>query len=317
MRVCLVTPAPAQSRKGNRVTADRWAGALAELGHDVVTVGAYDDRDCDVLVALHAHRSADSVTRFRALYPERSIVVAMTGTDLYRDIHTSAAAQRALEDADRYVVLQELGMAELPAHLRSRARVIHQSVPASDGDGADSDSFDVAVLAHLREVKDPLRAAFASRLLPEGSAVRVVHAGKALEESYAEQARAEDTNNPRYTWLGEVDRGKALAVLARSWVLVVSSTMEGGANVVSEALAAGVPVLASRIPGSVGLLGEDYPGYFPVGDTEALAELLARAEQDRDGFYGELSRQTAELAWLVDPATERRRWAELLAELGA
>ncbi len=57
---------------------------------------------------------------------------------------------------------------------------------------------------------------------------------------------------------------------------------EGGANVLSEALAASVPILATRIPGSVGILGPEYPGYFPVGDTEALAALLWRAETDRD-----------------------------------
>ena len=57
--------------------------------------------------------------------------------------------------------------------------------------------------------------------------------------------------------------------------------MEGGANVVSEALAAGVPVLCSRISGSIGLLGEDYSGYFEVGDTAGLTELMLKCEQDK------------------------------------
>jgi glycosyltransferase involved in cell wall biosynthesis len=62
--------------------------------------------------------------------------------------------------------------------------------------------------------------------------------------------------------------------------MVLSSLSEGGANVMSEAVAARVPVLATRIDGSIGLLGRDYPAYFPVGDTEALARLLNRIETD-------------------------------------
>jgi glycosyltransferase involved in cell wall biosynthesis len=60
--------------------------------------------------------------------------------------------------------------------------------------------------------------------------------------------------NPRYRWLGELPRWQALRVLARSHVLVLSSLTEGGANVISEALALGVPIVASRIAGSMGLL---------------------------------------------------------------
>ena len=50
--------------------------------------------------------------------------------------------------------------------------------------------------------------------------------------------------------------------------MVLSSVSEGGANVDFRGRRrAGVPVLASRMDGNVGLLGSDYPGYFPVGDT--------------------------------------------------
>jgi glycosyltransferase involved in cell wall biosynthesis len=172
----------------------------------------------------------------------------------------------------------------------------------------------VCVLGHLRPVKDPLRTALAARLLPPTSRLRVLHLGAALSEEMAEQARAEAEANPRYRWLGEVPRGKALRVLGRCRLLVLTSELEGGANVISEALAASVPVVSSRIAGSVGLLGEDYPGYFPVGDTAALAALLGRAETDAD-FYRTLRERCARLRPLVDPATERRSWEALLREL--
>lgn len=314
--VCLVTPAPRGSRKGNRVTALRWAGILRGLGCRVVVREEYDGEPCDLLVALHALRSSPSVERYRTAHPGAPVILALTGTDLYDSIRTHAEARRALELADRLVVLQPLGVTELPEAVRAKARVIYQSVPAPRTRVLPrADHFEVCVLGHLRPVKDPFRAALAARLLPGASRVRVLHLGAALSEALADQARAEAAVNPRYRWLGEVPRHKALRVLARCRLLVLTSELEGGANVISEALAVSVPVVSSRIAGSVGLLGEDYPGYFPVRNTEALAGLLARAEADA-GFYQVLHAWCDRLRPLVDPARERRSWEVLLHELG-
>jgi glycosyltransferase involved in cell wall biosynthesis len=98
--------------------------------------------------------------------------------------------------------------------------------------------------------------------------------------------------------------------------MVLSSIMEGGANVISEAVMAGLPVIASEIAGSVGLLGRDYPGYYPVGDSAALARQLWRAEQE-PGFLDELRRHCAARADLFDPARERKSWRELIDRLAA
>jgi glycosyltransferase involved in cell wall biosynthesis len=173
----------------------------------------------------------------------------------------------------------------------------------------------VCVLGHLRPVKDPFRTALAARLVPAASRLRVLHLGAALSPEMAAQARAEAAENPRYRWLGEVSRGRALRLLGRCRLLVLTSEMEGGANAISEALAVSVPVLSSHIAGSVGLLGAEYPGYFPVGDTAALAKLLERAESDAT-FHLELQQWCKRLRPLVDPARERQSWADLLAELG-
>src|SRR5579864_5539511 len=91
----LISPAPAGSLYGNRISAIRWARILRELGHRVRIGTSYDGRACDVLVALHAKRSAAAVEEFKARYPDRPVIVALTGTDLYRDIHHSRAAQRS------------------------------------------------------------------------------------------------------------------------------------------------------------------------------------------------------------------------------
>jgi glycosyltransferase involved in cell wall biosynthesis len=107
-----------------------------------------------------------------------------------------------------------------------------------------------------------------------------------------------------------------MRLLARSRVMVISSRMEGGANVVSEALACGVPVLASRIAGNVGMLGPKYPGYFELEDDAALARLLTRTETD-PAYYDALRQACAERADLIRPERERTTLAMLLAEVAA
>ncbi len=318
MNILLITPAPPGSRKGNRITARRWAGLLRSLGHRVAIGEEYRKERCDLLIALHARRSATAMQAFHGAHPDRPIVLALTGTDLYEDIHSDPRAQKSMELASRLIVLQPLGIAELPPHLREKTRVIYQSAEAPPAarriPGRKRTLFEVCVLGHLRPVKDPFRTALASRLLPVSSRLRVLHVGAALSPEMAKQARAEAGANPRYRWLGDLPRWKALRVLARSRLLVLTSKMEGGANAISEAIAAGVPVLASHISGSVGLLGADYPGYFPVGDTRTLADLLHCAEFDT-GYYKSLKTRIQRLRPLVRPARERQSWRRLLGEL--
>lgn len=317
MRIAITSPAPPGTRLGNRVTAQRWARLLRELGHRVRIVGQWDGEPADVLVALHALKSAPSVERWRDARGQAPLVVALTGTDVYGDIHTSRRARAALDAATRIVALQPLALDELPPAARARARVIVQSAvrpPGAPGPSARSRWFDVLVLGHLRAVKDPLRAAHAARSLPASSRLRVVHLGAALDEGEARRARAEMARNPRYVWLGDAPRWRALRRLAASRALVLSSRSEGGANAVCEAIACGVPVITSAIPGALGLLGVDWPATFPVGDTARLAALLMRAEQDPAWLAG-LSRRCKRLASNVLPSRERARWRQLLTGL--
>jgi putative glycosyltransferase (TIGR04348 family) len=317
MRILLVTPAPSGSRKGNRVTAERWARLLRELGQHVRVAEEYHGQRCDLLIALHAFKSYPSIHRYRGERPSDPLVLCLTGTDLYGDIHSRPEARASLELATRLVVLQPLGLEELPEPLRGKTRVIYQSVPTPTVPVPPRrDVFEVCVLGHLRSVKDPLRTAWAARLLPASSRVRVLQVGGALSDDLAEQARAEEAGNPRYRWLGERPRSQALRLLARCRLLALTSELEGGANVISEAIALGVPVVSSRIAGSLGLLGADYAGYFPFGDTQALADLLRRAETD-SAFYDALCAQAAQRRPLFEPVYERRSWHALLRELFA
>ena len=171
------------------------------------------------------------------------------------------------------------------------------------------------LIGNLREEKDPFRCALAARLLPPTSRIRVTHVGRPYDEVFAEEARDHTASNPRYRWLGEVPRWKTRRLLSRSRLLAQTSIMEGGANVVSEALAAGVPVVGSDIPGNVGMLGEDYPGYYGVGDEVALARLLHRAETD-EAFYEALNVGCAARRHLVAPERERAALESLVKEAG-
>ena len=315
MRILIVTPAPPRSRKGNRVTALSWSRMLRGLGHRVAIAEVFGRQRCDLLIALHARRSYASVERFRRLRPRQPVVLALTGTDLYGDIHTDDGARHALDLAHRLVVLQPKGVEELPQSVRDKTRVIHQSVSPPPGEFKPRrDAFEICVVGHMRPVKDPFRTADAVRLLPDTSRIRLLHVGGALSEDMAERARAEATSNPRYRWLGELPRGRAIRTIAGCRLLVLSSEMEGGANVVCEALVCGVPVLSTHIAGSIGLLGVDYPGYFPVGDTRALADLLLKCETDT-AFYTDLQKRCQMRAPALEPARERERWESLLDEL--
>jgi len=337
MRILIVTPAPANSRYGNRVTALRWFRILKEAGHRVAIKQSYSNEQIDLLVALHAHRSFDSISRAHRIHPETPVIVTLTGTDVYGDLNPGTRAFKSLEIATRIVALQPKALDELPPRLKKKTRVIYQSVrkpgkvarqrasasedkkTSSYGNSSKSlhegaRAFDVCVVGHLRPVKDPFRAAMASRKLPGSSRIRVVQVGGAMSDEAASWAEAEMKANPRYRWLGEQPGWRVRQILERSRLFVLSSKSEGGANALGEAIVAGLPVLASRIPGSTGILGERYPGYFDVGDTKELALLMSRAETDSK-FLARLELHCHRLAPLFDPARERVAWAKLLKEI--
>ncbi|MDP1748158.1 MAG: selenoneine biosynthesis selenosugar synthase SenB [Reyranella sp.] len=316
MRIVLITPAGPTSRTGNRVAASRWARILRRLGHRVRLAADYDGRPADLMVAVHAWRSAAAIERFKAKFPERPVILQLSGTDIYEYIDTDPSRTlRSMELSDRLVALNDLAGRVVPKRLHPRLGVIHQSAVRLPHPRRPSvRAVVVSVIGHLRDVKDPLRAAEAARRLPAESRVRIEQVGRAYTPEWAARAAAEMKGNPRYIWRGDVTAAAVRRLLARSHAMVISSLSEGGANVISEAAVAGVPILASRIDGNVGLLGADYPGYFPVGDTEALARLLQRLEHE-PRFVARLGKALARRAPLFRPARESAAWRRLLAGL--
>lgn len=315
IRISLVVPQSSVRRTGNRCTASQWAAMLSSIGYEVVIEENRFDADSDFLIALHASRNHKAIRKFRESRPDGKLIVALTGSDIYPE--PDEKVLESIELADRLVVLQRKAIEQIPAGFRDRARVIIQSAERSgECTSSDDSHFDICVVGHLRDVKDPLRTAAASRLLPADSKICIRHAGGILESKYRDLVEQEMRENPRYRWLGELD-GKSVAdLIASSQLMVMSSHFEGGARVVGEAMVHGTPVISSRIDGVRGLLGDDYPGYFAPGDTEALSALLHRAELDCD-FLHSLKQQTREFAPQFDPERERRAWQNLIEELAS
>ncbi len=310
--VTLVTPAPPRSRAGNRATAGRWARFLRESGYRVsirepADAAEHTARAGDLMVALHAWRSAEAIEAFSDRWPERPLIVALTGTDIYRfQSSHRQTTHAAMDRAHALIGLHDDVRFDIPSRFHARLHIVHQSAaPLPAGrPGPSRRHFTVCVIGHLRAEKDPLRAALAARGLPTDSSIRVVHAGRAHSDDQAEAARAEQARNPRFVWQGERPHWQIRRLMARSRAMVMSSVMEGGANVVSEACVAGLPVIASDIPGNRGLLGADYPAYFPARDSQALRALLLRAEREPD-FLDTLRARCSERASWFTPAAER------------
>ena len=274
LRILVVSPASSASNNGNWQTAQRWARFLSARYHvGIATEWTSAAPPPDALVALHARRSASSIQAFAET--GRPLVVVLTGTDLYRDIRDDDDARRSLELAHTLVLLQDAGLAELPQVLRHKASVIYQSAPALAPQPAEDGMFDVLMVGHLRAEKDP--ATFMQAAMSASApGLRFLQVGGALDEGLGQMASETAIHCDNYHWLGAMAHEATRTLLCKSRLLVLPSRMEGGANVIVEAVTSGVPVLASDISGNRGMLGDDYAGYFPVGDAAALARLVER-----------------------------------------
>jgi putative glycosyltransferase (TIGR04348 family) len=267
-----------------------------------------------MLIALHAYRSYSSIIAFHEHYPARPIVLILTGTDLYRDMAIHNEVLRSMEVSNQLIVLQASALDSVPEHLRHKTQVIYQSVVIDSPARVASADFKVTVIGHLREEKDPFCIARSLPLMPPDSKIYVLHLGMAMNGQMEIAARGYSQNLDRYRWLGAVSHADTLKALSSSCLMVISSRMEGGAHVVSEAIALGVPVIASDIPGNRGLLGDDYLGYYPVGNEAALANLLYSAETMPD-FYSALKRQIDIRRDLVSPDREMQSIQGLMIQL--
>ena len=323
MNFLLHVPLTRGSTRGNWITAQRWAGILETLGHSVNTVDPdevlkSDFAAYDCLIGLHARRSSAVIHQWKRENPSRTVIVALTGTDLHLDLSAggirTAMVMDSLQVADHIVLLEPEGRAKLPREVHHKCCVIFQSSPkARVKSQGNNDEFCVSMLAHLRDVKDPSLIVKALEYLPSESRIRVVHAGEATTQDWCNQASRWNRNCPRYQWLGPVPHDQALTVLANSQLTVLTSQHEGAPGVFSEAAAHGVPVLATAITASLGILGGNHPGLFEVGDASELARLMWQAESE-PGFYQQLFTASNSLCDRLSPEQEVLAWGGLVEQ---
>ena len=314
----VVTPYLASANNGNWRTAARWARLLSPHYRVIVQsadapVAGEGRDDAIAMIALHARRSRAAITAWRDAHPGRALIVTLTGTDLYRDLPAGDPDTRAsIADADRLIVLQDDAPYFVPPADRGKTDVVFQSARAlAPWPHKRGDRLHCVLVAHLRPEKDPATVFAAWSALPPELPIFLTIIGDALDSALGDAASALAAVDPRVRWLGPRPHAWTRQAIKRAHVVLCPSRMEGGANVVVEAITAGTPVIGSRVSGNVGMLGDDYGGYFPVGEAAALTQLLVRIWRNpalHDALASQCQRRSERFA----PAAER---AALLSSL--
>jgi putative glycosyltransferase (TIGR04348 family) len=236
------------------------------------------------------------------------LVLVLTGTDLYQDIHHDADAQRSLQLATHLIVLQEQGLQELPQALRHKAHVVYQSSTPMPPVNKTQAHLRAVMVGHLRDEKSPQVLWQTAQALHADDGIFIDHIGRSLDPALATQAQQTASQFPHYRWLNELSYVPTRRSIQRAHVLVHTSRIEGGAHVIMEAVLSGTPVLASRASGNVGMLGADYPGYFEPGNSQELAAMLRECRQTQnqtDGLLAKLTQACQTRAKLFQPEREQ------------
>ena len=316
--VLVYTPFPADSQQGNSVSARRIAGLLNKAGLPAQVIDAIPDASTPTpraLIALHACKAATALAEFGQMFPGVPRHLLLPGSDLYRCLpDDDPRPLPTMELADTLIVAQEASLADIPASVRAKARFVPKSldVDTPDWNPSPDPGLRVLINAHLRAQKDPFLALRALEQIPD-TELQITHIGGSAEDGYDQQAADFARTEPRFRTLGQVPRTEAIQLAADSHILLNTSLMEGGANSISEALHIGLPVLATAIPGNIGMLGQNHPGLFSVGDADSLAELLERAATDK-AFLEQLSRHSTERSRIFTPEAETAGWLEVLGD---
>ncbi|YCM44811.1 glycosyltransferase [Verrucomicrobiaceae bacterium 227] len=272
----MASPYPLTDLKGNSVTTHRIVEILREQGIEARGCHGFDGQPADILISLHAVKGAQAVVDYREVSPDGKVIVLMTGTDIYQFLpEGSIEGDRALEMADAVVVVFDRAIQSLDVRWREKAVVIPSSLaPVKVVAKPECPPFAISVVGHLRPVKQSFLTIEAVARHPEWKDVEVWQIGESLDEQCTAEAREWEKRDSRYRWFGGLPREESLALCARSSLTVNSSILEGGANAVLEAMTMGVPVLANKIEGNLGLLGDDYPGYFEGEMDEILSKVI-------------------------------------------
>lgn len=310
----------------------RWSAILRKLRQRVIVHRVRDASTGelptgDLLIALHAGHSHRAIRQWKRRDQSAPVVVVLSGTDLHEQLPAGGAPARrvleSLEVADQLVILHRHARRYLPddlvGRMRGRIHFIPQSaLPLPGGRKPVRSILRLLVIGYLRSVKDPLLPVRAlghlPQRLPDGRGIEVIHLGGALDASWQRRAESAARSEPRWRWLGIVEPARVRRYLASSHLLLHPALQEGGANVISEALVAGIPILASDAAGNRGLLGDHHPGLFGCGDASALAHRILRFCRDAR-FREGLEKRSRKLGADHTRKGEKAAWSRLLSDL--
>ncbi len=349
MKILYLDPALPETTSGNSSTSTRITEHWRNLGHDVSSLsvrGKLPEDEAhirklitgsDLLVALHATYCHSILKIWHDLQKPVPLILIVSGTDLFEPILESGEVSTefswASEESSRIVTLAAGLDAYYPEVRRqewgAKTRVIYQGAEPVKWNCQQYDPQQAVVIGHLRSVKDPLLPVRAVEILrekriQEQAALKDVrltiqHFGKILDlnlKAQMESAQVQLASGPvRWQWNGPVSETGIRQVMSSAPLLIMPSLHEGGANVVGKFLVSGLPIVASRVAGNTGILGEDWPALFDAGDPQALADLLLRWNLEPQ-FREQISRAAKNLADQHDLRREEQRWSDLFGELG-
>jgi sugar transferase (PEP-CTERM/EpsH1 system associated) len=183
----------------------------------------------------------------------------------------------------------------------------------------------VGTVGRLREVKDQtnLARAFVHALRRDPTArenLRLVIVGDGPLRTPI-QTILRDAGMEQFAWLAG-ERGDIPEVLRGLDVFVLPSLAEGISNTILEAMACGLPVIATRVGGNVELVEHGVTGTLvPAGNSQALGEAILVYAHQRALLqqHGATGRQYAEQRFSLDGMVARYEalYARTLGERGA
>ncbi len=208
-------------------------------------------------------------------------------------------------------------MAYLPEAAHAKLHIIHCGVePARYADAPPPTGEGLLFVGRLAEVKGVtlLLEAFRRLRADHPDATLTIVGDGELRQSL--EAEAAGLDNVHFT--GAIGQAEVAAELAKSALFILPSHAEGVPVVLMEAMAAGRPVVTTRITGVPELVEDGVSGVLIApGDVDALTAAIDAVLQDRDGAirFGEAGR--AKVAADFDVQREARRLRALFAAYDA